>query len=106
MINKKNLVVLGASLLPVLARAEEVAVQVGATNSAKSSAFWAAGLCMGLAAAIVGFSQSRAAVAALEGIGRNPAAQKGLFVPLILSLALMESLALLAFVVSNGLVGK
>jgi F-type H+-transporting ATPase subunit c len=104
MMNKRNLVILGASLLPVLARAEEAAAVAG--SSASSSAYWAAGLCMGLAAAIVGFSQSRAAVAALEGIGRNPAAQKGLFVPLILSLALMESLALLAFVVANGLATK
>ncbi len=104
MMNKRNLAILGASLLPVLARAEEAAAAAG--SSASSSAYWAAGLCMGLAAAIVGFSQSRAAVAALEGIGRNPAAQKGLFVPLILSLALMESLALLAFVVANGLAGK
>ncbi len=103
---KHGLVLIGMSLLPALARAEEAAAAAGAASSVVGNAYWAAGLCMGLAAAVVGFSQSRAAVAALEGIGRNPAAQKGLFTPLILSLALMESLALLAFVVANGLAGK
>lgn len=86
-----------ASMLPALAFAQETAA---VANSATGSAYWAAGICIGIAAAIVGYSQSRAAVAALEGIGRNPAAQKTLFTPLILSLALMESLALFAFVIS------
>jgi F-type H+-transporting ATPase subunit c len=101
MLNKKSIVIIGASFMPSFAFA------AGALDAAsQTSAFWAAGICMGLAAAVVGFSQSRAAVSALDGIGRNPAAQGQLFVPLILSLALMESLALLAFVVANTLVGK
>ncbi len=95
---KFNLGLIGLSMMPALAFAEEAAA--AAPASAGSSAYWAAGLCIAIAAAVVGFSQSRAAVAALEGIGRNPAAQKPLFTPLILSLALMESLALFAFVIS------
>ncbi len=96
---KFNLGLVGLSMLPALAFAEEAAATAApaATNSA---AYWAAGICIAIAAAIVGFSQSRAAVAALEGIGRNPAAQKAVFTPLILSLALMESLALFAFVIA------
>ncbi len=99
-----KLALIGAGLLPVVSMAQEAAAQAPA--SAGGSAYWAAGICMGAAAAVVGFSQSRAAVAALEGIGRNPAAAKQLFTPLILSLALMESLVLFAFVVANGLAGK
>jgi F-type H+-transporting ATPase subunit c len=98
----KNLALFAISMLPALAMAEEAAGH----SAGNSAAYLAAGLCMGLAAAIVGFSQSRASVAALEGIGRNPAAAKNLFVPLILSLALMESLVLFAFVIANGLLGK
>jgi F-type H+-transporting ATPase subunit c len=101
---KINLALLGAAMVPAMARAEEVAA--AATAAGSGSNYWAAATCMALAASVVGFSQSRAAVAALEGIGRNPAAQKNLFTPLILSLALMESLALFAFVVAFILAGK
>lgn len=72
--------------------------------SGAGAKFWAAGICMGLAASVVAFSQSRAAHAALEGIGRNPASAKSSFTPLILSLALMEALALFAFLVANSLI--
>src|SRR5688572_23866399 len=39
-------------------------------------------------------AQSRAASVALEGIARNPSAAEKLFTPLLLSLALMESLVI------------
>jgi F-type H+-transporting ATPase subunit c len=45
-------------------------------------------------------AQGKAAAAALEGIARNPAAGDKLFTPLILSLALIESLVILAFLVA------
>jgi len=102
---KLNLALIGASLVPAMAFAEDAATSV-AHNYGPASAYIAAGWCMGLAAAVVGFAQSRAAVAALEGIGRNPAASKTLFTPLLLSMALMESLALFGFVISILLVGK
>ncbi len=101
---KFNFALIAASLAPALAMAQEQAAPVAA--SASAHAYLAAALCMGLAAAVASFSQSRAAVAALEGIGRNPAAAKMLFTPLILSLALIESLVLFAFVVSFSLAGK
>jgi F-type H+-transporting ATPase subunit c len=96
---KINLALLATALTPALAFAQDGAVV------ASGARFWAAGICMGLAASVVAFSQSRAAVAALEGIGRNPASSKNSFVPLILSLALMEALALFAFLIANSLVG-
>ena len=37
---------------------------------------------------------------ALEGMARNPAASEKMFTPLILSLALIESLVILAFLVA------
>jgi F0F1-type ATP synthase membrane subunit c/vacuolar-type H+-ATPase subunit K len=45
-------------------------------------------------------AQSRTASAALEGIARNPAAQGQIFVPMIIGLALIESLVLYAFVIA------
>lgn len=99
----KKLGLIALSLAPVAAFAEEVAATAAHSNDA---AYWAAGICMGLAAAVVGFSQSRAASAALEGIGRNPGAADKIQTPLILSLALMESIGLLAFVIAFLLQGK
>ena len=63
--------------------------------------FWAlalgAGFTVGLAAGLAALGQSRAASAALEGIARNPQAQGKIQGPLIIALALMESLVLVAF---------
>ena len=101
---KKNLALIGVGLLPTLAMAQEGAAT--AVNANATAAYWAAGLCMGLAAAGVGYSQSRAASAALEGVGRNPASAKAIFTPLILSLALMEAIGLLAFIIAITLAGK
>ena len=55
-----------------------------------------------LAVAIAAFggtrAQSNAASVALEGMARNPAAADKLFVPMILGLALMESLVIFTLV--------
>lgn len=59
-----------------------------------------AGLGIGLAAAGGSFGQGRAAAAALEGIARNPGASGKLFTPLILGLALIESLVIYALLIS------
>ena len=57
------------------------------------------GLTMGLAVLGGTFGQGKAASAALEGIARNPAVSGKLLIPLILSLALIESLVLFAFLI-------
>jgi len=59
-----------------------------------------AGLGIGIAAAGGGVGQGRAAAAALEGIARNPGASGKLFTPLILGLALIESLVIYALLIS------
>lgn len=66
----------------------------------------AIGLGLGIAAAGGGIGQGRAAAAALEGIGRNPGAAKEIFTPLLLSLALIESLVIYSLVISFMLLGK
>jgi F-type H+-transporting ATPase subunit c len=64
------------------------------------------GIMLGLAVLGGTLGQGKAAAAALEGIARNPAATDKLTVPLILSLALMESLVLFAFLISLFLQGS
>jgi len=59
-----------------------------------------AGLAIGLAAFGGSLGQGKAASAALEGIARNPAVQGKIFVPMIIGLALIESLVLYAFVIA------
>jgi F-type H+-transporting ATPase subunit c len=103
---KINLAALSVAMMPAVAFAQEHAAVAATGDSFKVAAYWGAALCIGVAASVVGFSQSRAAVAALEGIGRNPSAAKLYTTPLILSLALMEALGLLAFVIAILLLGK
>ena len=59
-----------------------------------------AALAIGLAAFGGAIGQGRTATAALEGIARNPAAQQKIFIPMIIGLALIESLVLYAFVIA------
>ena len=66
----------------------------------------AAGLGLGLAAFGAALGQGRATAAAMESIGRNPNSADRIFTPLIVGLALMEALALYAFVIAIFLQGK
>jgi F-type H+-transporting ATPase subunit c len=100
---KQNLALIGVSLLPAAAMAQEGAAAAG-TNT--STAFLAAGICMGVAAGLCGIGQGFAASSALDGIGRNPTAGKSLLTPLLLSLAFIESLSLFAFVIAIMLATK
>ncbi len=58
-----------------------------------------AGLAIGLAALGGGIGQGRAAGAALDGIARNPGAAGQIRGPMILGLALIESLVIYALII-------
>jgi F-type H+-transporting ATPase subunit c len=64
----------------------------------------AAGLAIGLSALGGALGQGNTAKAALEAIGRNPSAN--VLVPMVLGLALIESLVIYGMVVAFQLVGK
>ena len=64
------------------------------------------GLGLGLAAFGGGLGQGKTAAAALEGIARNPGASDKIFVPMIIGLALIESLVLYTFIIAIFLQGK
>ena len=66
----------------------------------------AAGIAIGLAVLGGTLGQGRAVAAALEGIGRNPGAAPRIQTPMILGLALIESLVLFGFVIAFLLVNK
>lgn len=72
----------------------------------KAMAAISAGIAIGLAVLGGATGQGRAAAAALEGISRNPGAAPRIQTPMILGLALIESLVLFAFVIAFLLQGK
>jgi F-type H+-transporting ATPase subunit c len=91
--------------VPAMALAEEA----GAASNKYDAAKWlaaAAGFAIGIAALGGTMGQSRAAAAALEGISRNPGAAARIQTPMILGLALIESLVLFALVIAFLLQSK
>jgi len=102
---KNKLMWLAGMLMSVSAFAEE-----GAHAASNAGALWSSPLAVGLGIALAVISattaQGRIAVSFMEGVSRNPSAQKSMFVPLILSLVFVETLVLFTFLVVNTLAGK
>jgi F-type H+-transporting ATPase subunit c len=87
-------------LLAAPAFAQEVATK--AASGGGSGVAWVAitsGFAMAIASAACGYSQSKATVAACEGLARNPGARPGIQFALILALVLIESMALYTFAI-------
>lgn len=78
----------------------------GAASSGFNSFAIGPAIIMAAASGLGTLAQSRAAAAALEGIARNPQSAAKVQTPLILSLALMESLVIFSFVIAIILVFK
>jgi F-type H+-transporting ATPase subunit c len=94
---------------PVLASLFSVAAFAAEGGEAMGAGHWVAigaAICMAMAALGGTTAQGRAAAAALEGMARNPQSQKQVFVPMLLGMALIESLVILGFVIALMLVGK
>ncbi len=62
--------------------------------------YLAAAIAIGVAACGCGIGQGHAARGALEGIARNPSAYSKIFTPMILCLALIESLAIYGLLIA------
>jgi F-type H+-transporting ATPase subunit c len=88
-----------------LAAAEGAASTAGDAQ-VKAAVAIAAGLAVAIAAFGAALGQGRVGATAMESIGRNPNAADRLFLPLLLSLALLEALALYGFVIAFLLQGK
>ncbi len=98
----KNKLLGWVSFLATLAITSTAFAQDAAANSFDAQAWGlcAAGFGIGIAAFGGALGQGKAAAAALDGIARNPNASGKLFVPMILGLALIESLVLFALVIA------
>jgi len=96
-----------ATLLISVSAFAQDKVEPGANaNDVKMWAAIGAGIAIGLGVLGGTVGQGRAASAALEGIARNPGAAARIQTPMILGLALIESLVLFALVVSLFILGK
>jgi len=103
----KKLFVFFATLLASLTAAGAAMAAEGAAGDARGVAIAiSAGVAVAIAAFGAALGQGRVAAAAMESIGRNPNAADRLFLPLVLTLALLEALALYGFVIAILLQGK
>ena len=92
------------TLAPFVAQAAEGAASN--ENDYKAAAALGAGIAIGVAVLGGALGQGRAAAAALEGISRNPGAAARIQTPMILGLALIESLVLFGVLIACLLQGK
>ena len=107
---KKLFAFCGALLMSMLTAATVMAAAEAGAPAGDSNRAVAIAISAGLAVAIASFGaalgQGRVGAAAMESIGRNPSAADRLFLPLVLTLALLEALALYGFVIAILLQGK
>ena len=99
---KRVVLMLSTALVALLAATPAFAQGDTSVAASEKTITWVAitaGFAMALAAAVCGYSQSRVASAACEGLARNPGAADHIRFALILSLVLIESLALYVFAI-------
>lgn len=82
------------------AMAEEAAAAAGLGDNVKFGIALASGLAIGIAALGGALGQGRATAAGLEGIARNPGASGKIMTPMIIGLAMIESLVIYALVIA------
>ena len=106
----KYLLSMVAALMVMLIASVAFAADGGAAASNEYDMKKWIGLACGLGIAIASFGgalgQGRTASSALDGIARNPGASGKIFTPMILGLALIESLVIYSLIISFLLLGK
>jgi F-type H+-transporting ATPase subunit c len=94
----------------LLALLPDVALAAEGEAGAAASSLWGYGLGAGLAVGLVGLGcgigQGLTAANTTSGIARNPGASGSMFVPYILGMVLIESIAIYGLVIAFQLVGK
>ena len=114
MLKKTTLFILVAFALSLgaagWALAAEEAMAEAAAEGLPSNVKMAIAIAAGFGIAIAAFGgalgQGRGVAAALDGIARNPAASGKITTPMIIGLALIESLVIYSLVISFLLIGK
>lgn len=104
---RKIFVFLSVSLFALVSFAEGSAAE-SQFASAFANAAYAIAAAIAIAIPALGgtLGQGRTAAAALEGIARNPSASGKIFVPMILGMALIESLVLFGLIIAFIISGK
>jgi F-type H+-transporting ATPase subunit c len=104
----KVLVGVSAAFVTMLVATAAFAQEAGATAFNDRDKWIAVSAALGVAIAAFGgaLGQGRAASTALDGIARNPGAADKIFTPMIIGLALIESLVIYSLVVFFSLLGK
>jgi F-type H+-transporting ATPase subunit c len=105
----KVLVAVSAALMTMMVATAAFAQEAGGATAFNDRDKWiAVAAAMGVAIAAFGgaLGQGRAASTALDGIARNPGAADKIFTPMIIGLALIESLVIYSLVVFFSLLGK
>ncbi len=98
----KRVVKFFVAAAPVLFAASSALAADGGYNPNSHFAGYAIAAAIAVALPALGgaLGQGRAAAAALEGIARNPGASGKIFVPMILGMALIESLVLFGLIMA------
>ena len=104
--SKKTLPLATAALTTLISSSAFAQDAAAGSTGGSAAAAVGAGIAVGLAVLGGGLGQGRAAAAALEGISRNPGAAPRIQTPMILGLALIESLVLFAVFIAYLLQGK
>ncbi|MBV2169926.1 MAG: ATP synthase F0 subunit C [Bdellovibrio sp.] len=97
---KKMIVAMVAMLATTSAFAQEAAAPVVAASSDRGLVAIAAAIAIALSVFAGAMAQGKTASTALDGIARNPAASGKLLIPMILGLALIESLVIYALIIA------
>ncbi|MDP8225171.1 MAG: ATP synthase F0 subunit C [Candidatus Lernaella stagnicola] len=105
---KKTVILMGIVAFSIVLFAGVALAQDGEKldTGVKSMIALSCGLGIAIAAFGGALAQGRAAAAAIEGIARNPGAYNKVFTPMILGLALIESLVIYSLLISLILVFK
>lgn len=96
------------TLAMLMASTQAFAQAAAATEGMGDKGLYAIGLAimLGLGAFGATSGQGRVGASAMEGLARNPQARNSMFVPMIVVLALIESLFILTWLVANSVSGK
>ncbi len=107
---KKLLSFIGLTVVAFVAtfvpEAFAAAEEGGLGDTAKMGLGLGAGIGIGIAAGVAGIGQGLATASAVEGIARNPGASAKVQTPMIIGLALIESLVIYALLIAFLLQGK
>lgn len=92
--------------LSMLVSAQAFAQEAAAHAGDKGWYALGLGIMLGLGAFGATTGQGRVGASAMEGLARNPQARNSMFVPMIVVLALIESLFILTWLIASGMSGK